>query len=251
MKKKSLLLAISAMSIAAIGVGTVGTFAWYVSSANANIKNDFNAAGAISSASTSLDVVNTYHIKLTVGAVENVQLSHLGAGEYINGNSGATYIAGTLYKGVYVSDSSLVRAEALADNGLADFVKGYTVTATWVDEDGNPTTAPSDQYDVGYLGGKTFTVNLTAGGTTKLCKKNNKASGLNASGEEANATSATCKVHIAASTLGLTVDTYSLAYARLEPKELKDVEDGDDHGAGKDTITPAANVDGSGNVVFD
>ena len=101
-----------------------------------------------------------------------------------------------------------------------------------------------------YLGGKKFTVNLTAGGTVKFCKKNNKATGLNAEGEEANATSATCVVHIAATTMTLTVDTYSLPYARLEPKNLQAAEDGTDHGSGKDTITPSANVS-AGNIVLE
>lgn len=228
------------------------TVAWYTSSANAYISNGNNVAGSIASASTTDDVSNEYHIKLTVGAVSSVQLSHLGAGatDYINGTSGDTYTAGTLYKGVYVSDSSLVRATALTDAGLADFVKSYTVTAVWCNSDGTTTgtPTPSNAIDKAYLGGKKFTVNLTAAGSAKLCKKNNKATGLNASGEEANATAATCVVHID-SNMVLTVDTYSLPYVRIEPTQLKGSEDGTAHGGEIDTITPAAAVS-SGKIVL-
>ncbi len=243
--KKLFLASIAAMGAVAIGTGAVSTFAWYASSANASIANGNNVAGSIESASTTLDVANGYHIKLTVNEVTGVQLSHLGTGsDYINGSSGDKYVAGTLYKGVYVTDSSLVRVDALADDGLADFVKAYTVTAEWCNSNGTTTGTPkpSDVYDVAYLGGKKFTVNLTAAGSAKLCKKNNKASGLNAGGEEANATSATCVVHIAASTLNLTVDTYSLGYVRLEPTQLQGSEDGSAHGGSTDKITPAAVV---------
>ncbi len=52
MKKKSLLLAISAMSIAAIGVGTVGTFAWYTASSAATLSQVAQSSTITTAAAT-------------------------------------------------------------------------------------------------------------------------------------------------------------------------------------------------------
>ena len=152
-----------------------------------------------------------------------MQLSHVVSGaEASAGLNGVTSPAeGDLVYGVISNGTATMRKCGSA----AGFITAYTISATWA-------SAPSDPADVAYLGGKSFTINLSVTGNAKLLANNN------VTGQE-NQTTATAVVHIAASTLALTVDTISNPYVHIEPTSLSATETGT---AGAVVVDAATNV---------
>lgn len=126
MKKKSLLLAIAAMSMAAVGVGTVGTFAWYQAGVAAK-------AGSTSITDTITTAVSTpteksVNVAFTIGTVTSPELSD---------SSGKTYYYdnGHLYEKVdnganQIGQYAIKAALNAADQQIwtdAGVEKSYTV----------------------------------------------------------------------------------------------------------------------------
>ncbi len=149
----------------------------------------------------------TYTVNFTVTPTDSqLELSHVATGaEASSGLAGiaaASLNEGDLVYGIISNGAATMRKCATSSN----FISGYTIAASWA-------SAPTDPADVAYLGGKSFTINLGVTGQAKLLASNG-VTGL------VNATSATAVVHIAASTLALTVDTYSHAYVHIEPFDL-------------------------------
>ena len=91
-----------------------------------------------------------------------------------------------------------------------NFISAYSIAASWA-------STPTDPADVGYLGGKKFTINLSVTGNAKLLASNGVTG-------QTNYTDATAVVHIAASTLSLTVDTISRGYVHIEPTSISESE---------------------------
>ena len=101
--KKLMLTAISAMGLVALGTGAVSTFAWYAATNNATVDVLVGNSGTMTMANTTISA-NNYDVNFSFGDLTDTtpELAHLGSGDsdYINGESGAKYTAGTLYKGV-------------------------------------------------------------------------------------------------------------------------------------------------------
>ena len=165
-----------------------------------------------------------------------------GTGDWINGSSvgDPVYTSGTLYKGVYESGSSLARVDEIEVAEAGNFIKSYTLTAAWVDSDGNAASAPSDAYDVAYLKGKTFNVTITPSGSARLMKADNKVSSLVTTTDYGD--TSTAVVTISSSDLSLSVTSNTYGYVRLEPTQKHAAESGGDHGGSTDKLTPAANA---------
>ena len=81
MKKKSLLLAVSAMTVAAIGVGTVGTFAWYAAS-GASITSQVAGTANVTTASN-VTTVDSFSVTASFSSPSAPRLTN---------DSGETYI---------------------------------------------------------------------------------------------------------------------------------------------------------------
>ena len=136
MKKKSLLLAISAMSIAAIGVGTVGTFAWYTASQSATLANVEATHGSISTVASTITTGN-YYLRVEFSSVtESVALSDK-AGNTFGVVNGKLVAATGTTRGSYVLTPKAYHEEACTNElsaaeiaSLLDSTKTYNVTLT-------------------------------------------------------------------------------------------------------------------------
>ena len=94
-----------------------------------------------------------------------------------------------------------------------NFATNFSISASWA-------STPSDPADVAYLGGKSFTINLSVTGNAHFLGAGTATTG------QSNVDTATAVVHIAASTLALTVDTISLQYVHIEPTSISASETG-------------------------
>ena len=207
MKKTKIL--VPALAVLALGMAAsvTGTVAWYTADANAKV-NANTATGNLTTASSSV-VANSYSVNFTVTPTDSeLELSHVvTAAEASAGLNGVVSpTAGDLIYGIITGGVATMRKCASASN----FISAYTISASWA-------SAPTDAADIAYLGGKSFTINLSVTGNAKLLANNN-VTGLT------NQTTATAVVHIAASTLALTVDTISQPYVHIEPTSLSEAE---------------------------
>lgn len=195
MKKKSLLLAISAMSIAAIGVGTVGTFAWYSASSNASVQAAAGDKYTLSTVKSDVQVA-AYTITVTPNVSGSVQLTNA-----VQETPASTYKL--QYGGV--TGGKAVVADCASASG---FVATVSFTAEWGGI-GKPTQAE----DIAYfknkrLTGGTFGVE----GQAKLINANAVA-GLTV----ANGTEGTYYIDVSNSdALELTVTVVTNGYVRSQ-----------------------------------
>ena len=211
MKKSKIIVPAVALLVLGLAATTSATVAWYTADANAKV-NASAATGNLTSTASSIDA-GTYTINFTVTPTDSeLELSHVANGtEASSGLSGiaaASLNEGDLVYGIISNGTATMRKCATSSN----FISGFSISASWA-------SAPTDPADVAYLGGKSFTINLGVTGNAKLVATNG-VTGL------VNATSATATVHIAASTLALTVDTISHPYVHIEPTSLSASETG-------------------------
>ena len=209
--KRSLLIGVAAMGLVAASAGAVSTFAWYTNNQNATV-NANTASGNLTTTKSTVSA-GTYSINFTVTpAKTQLELSHVASSDEassgVNGIAAASLNAGDLIFGAISNGTATMRKCEAATN----FITSYSITASWA-------STPTEPADVAYLGGKSFTINLSVTGKANLLA-NDDLTG------QSNATTATAVVHIAASTLALTVDTISKPYVHIEPTSLSAAEDG-------------------------
>lgn len=222
MKKSKIIVPAVALLTLGLAASVTGTVAWYTANSNATV--NANAATGNLTSTTSTINAGEYSINFTVTpTASQLQLSHVvEAAEASAGLNGVTSpAAGDLIYGVISNGTATMRK----CGGATGFISAYSISASWV-------STPTDPADVAYLGGKSFTINLTVGGNAKFLSSNN-VTGLT------NQTTATAVVHIAASTLALTVDTLSQEYVHIEPASLSAAESGT---AGSISVTAASGV---------
>lgn len=213
--KKLMLGTIAAMGALAIGAGAVSTFAWYSATNNATVSAKTFTEGSISTVASSLSV-NDYKINVTVEAVSGIELSNIDSSK--------------LYKGIYANGQ--VRTEQVTANPASNFIKAYTITASW---DGG---APTDPVDVAYLKGKTVTGGtLTADGYVHFMASQDCSGTVTDGGQ-----SATYTISIAnADGLALTVNVAdSKTYIRVQAKAPTGEDTVADHA--DDAVTPAGTL---------
>ena len=218
--KRSLLIGIAAMGLVAASAGAVSTFAWYTNDQNAAV----NANTATGDLTTTQSTINagTYSINFTVSPADSeLELSHVVTEAGTDG-AGTAVAVGDLVYGAISNGTATTRKVTAAGN----FITNFTISASWA-------STPTEPADVAYLGEKKFTINLTATGQAKFLTAGNAVSG------QGNATAATAVVHIAASTLALTVNTISYEYIHIEPAQLNASESGT---TGAVNVTAASGV---------
>ncbi len=206
--KKSTKILVPALAVLALGMAAsvTGTVAWYTADSNAKV-NVTAATGNLTSTASSI-TAGTYTINFTVTPADSeLELSHV-ATEAGTDGAGTAVASGDLIFGVVSNGTVNTRKCATSSN----FISGYTIAPSW-------DVVPSDPADVAYLGGKSFTINLGVTGQAKLLATNG-ITGL------VNATAGTAIVHIAASTLALSVDSVSHPYVHIEPSNLSGSETG-------------------------
>lgn len=214
------------MLLAAGAVGATGTFAWYQATSNAAV-NAITASGDLASTASTVGVA-TYSINFTVTPADAaLQLSHVAdsteaTADKVGGASVDSLNEGDLvYGGVHAGSPKVFKVAS-----ASDFITSFSISASWA-------STPTDPSDVTALGGKKFTINLTATGQAKFLTGGSALTG------QGNATAATAVVHIAASTLALSVDTLSYSYVHIEPSTLTTSESGT---SGAINVTAADNV---------
>ena len=122
MKKKSLLATIAAMTIAAVGIGTVSTFAWYTASAAVS------TTAATDSATLSTAVYSgglgsvRFNVALDNTEYENIQLSYNDSGTAKTG-----YVANGVAYTVAAVDGCFAVATVTVTAELVDGVGGMTL----------------------------------------------------------------------------------------------------------------------------
>lgn len=224
MKKTKIIVPAIAALVLGLGAAVSSTVAWYTADANAKV-NVAAATGNLTSTASSIDA-GDYTINFTVTPTDSeLELSHVATGAEassgVSGIAAASLNEGDLIYGVISNGTATMRKCATSSN----FVSGYTITASWA-------SAPTDPADIAYLGGKSFTINLSVGGNAKFLASNG-VTGL------VNATSATAVVSIASSTLALSVGSYSHEYVHIEPTSLSASESGT---SGSVSVVEASNV---------
>ena len=197
--------------LSAIATGALGVKAWYTADANAKV-NAATATGNLTTTASSIDA-GTYTINFTVTPGDSeLELSHVVTSADVSGglNGIASPTAGKLVYGV-ISNGTATMREVTTLPG--NFATNFSIGASWA-------STPTDPADVAYLGGKSFTINLSVTGNAHFLGAGTATTG------QSNVDSATAIVHIAASTLALTVDNISLQYVHIEPTSISASENG-------------------------
>lgn len=204
MKKKSLLLAIASMSVAAIGVGTVGTFAWYASTTAATTSAVAGDAYKLSSVASTVAAAN-YDITVTPSVSYGTGVSGLQLT-----NAVAVTAETTTYKLQY---GAVAGGKAVVKDceGASGFVGTISFTATWRD------TVSAEDKPV--LKGKTLTGGIfTTENYAKLINAN-AVSGLTAGSQD----SGTYEIDIADDdALTLTVRVTANGYVRIQASSTQE-----------------------------